>query len=72
MRFSTTTGLSLWTIPLLRKMDNIVVNRGLKGLIMYCKLLRTGVMNYLSGNPKRPPGIRYTKDGIPRDLGSHV
>lgn len=48
------------------------MTRGLVGLINYCKLLRTGVMNFLSENSSRPVGIRYTKDGIPKDLGLHL
>lgn len=59
-------------LPFLHKMDHIAMTRGLTGLIMYCKLVRTGVINFLSENSSRPCGIRYTKDGIPKDLGVHV
>lgn len=38
-------------------------------MIAYNKAVRTAVMNYLSGNPHRPKGVRCTSKGIPVCLG---
>lgn len=43
--------------------------RGLNAGIAYQKAVRTAVMNYLSGNPLRPSGVRCTTSGIPVCLG---
>jgi len=38
-------------------------------MIAYNKAVRTAVMNYLSGNPLRPKGVRCTTAGLPVCLG---
>jgi hypothetical protein len=38
-------------------------------MIAFNKAVRTAVMNYLSGNPHRPKGVRCTSKGLPVCLG---
>jgi hypothetical protein len=57
---------------LLHKGDDYLHHRGVRGLILYFRGIRSCVMNYLSGNPERPTGVRLTKDGIPVDLGPWI
>jgi hypothetical protein len=40
--------------------------------ISFCKLNRQALLNYLSGNPCKIPGVRLTKDGIPVVLGDLI
>lgn len=58
--------------PLLLKMDTILHSRGQDALILWVKDVRASVLNYLSGNPIRPPGVKCTNDGIPVVLGDLV
>jgi len=44
--------------------------RGDKAGIAYTKAIRGNLMNYLSGNPERIPGVALRKSGLPRVLGS--
>lgn len=55
--------------PFLAHLENVYRTRGLVGGIAYQKAVRTAVMNYLSGNPLRPSGVRCTTKGIPTCLG---
>jgi hypothetical protein len=55
--------------PLICHLENVFKTRGLRGGIAYSKAVRTGVMNYLSGNPLRPEGVRSSTDGLPICLG---
>lgn len=56
-------------LPFLSHLENVYITRGLKAGIAYQKAIRAGVMNYLSGNPLRPEGVRCTTKGIPVCLG---
>jgi hypothetical protein len=56
-------------IPFLSKVEIVFKTRGLLSGILYIKNVRTAVMNYLTGNPKRPKGIRCTTLGVPVCLG---
>jgi hypothetical protein len=44
-------------------------SRGKSSFILYNKGLRASLMNYLSGNIIRVPGVRLTSDGIPICFG---
>nr|WTN86941.1 RNA-dependent RNA polymerase [Fusarium oxysporum mitovirus 3] len=47
-------------------------SRGKTSFIAYNKALRGALMNYLSGNTIKVPGVRLTKDGIPVCFGSLI
>jgi hypothetical protein len=55
--------------PFLLKIETVFKTRGLLSGILYLKSIRTAVMNYLTGNPKRPKGVRCTTLGVPVCLG---
>jgi hypothetical protein len=55
-------------LDLLKVLEDIQNKRGPKGLIEFCKSLRGNLFNYFSGNNIRIPGVKLTKDGIPRVL----
>jgi len=57
---------------LLKVLEKIQNERGPKGLISYCKSLRGNLFNYFSGNNIRIPGVKLTKDGIPKVLHSLI
>jgi hypothetical protein len=44
-------------------------SRGKTSFILYNKSMRGALMNYLSGNAIRVPGVRLTNDGIPACFG---
>jgi hypothetical protein len=55
--------------PLLAHLESVYTTRGKTGLITYIKGLRGTLMNYLSGNTIKVPGVGITKDGIPLCFG---
>jgi hypothetical protein len=55
--------------PYLLQLERVSKTRGLTGMIDFNKSVRTAVMNYLSGNPLRPKGVRCTTKGLPVCLG---
>lgn len=55
--------------PILDFFSIVEKTKGKSGLINLAKISRTNLLNYLSGNPERIPGIRLTANGIPRFLG---
>lgn len=55
--------------PILEFFSHVESTKGKKGLINLAKVARTNLLNYLSGNPERVPGIRLTASGIPKFLG---
>jgi len=56
-------------LDLCHRLESIQKDRGSVASMLYAKKLRGALMNYLSGNPSRFDGIRYTRDGIPLALG---
>ncbi|QTY21822.1 RNA-dependent RNA polymerase [Botryosphaeria dothidea mitovirus 3] len=56
--------------PYLGTLQRVAETRGELALIAFSKAVRANVLNYLSGNPERVPGVRLTtKDGLPICLG---
>jgi len=55
--------------PLLDHQLKIFNSRGKSSFIAYNKALRGSLMNYLSGNAIKVPGVRLTSDGIPVCFG---
>jgi hypothetical protein len=55
--------------PLLDHLRSVYTTRGKSALITYIKGLRGSLMNYLSGNTIKVPGVGITKDGIPKCFG---
>lgn len=56
-------------LPFISHLERVYQTRGLSGGIAYQKAVRTAIMNYLSGNPLKPRGVRCTTRGIPICLG---
>jgi len=55
--------------PLVSTFSRVGRQRGAAGLISFVKSVRGNLLNYLSGNCERVPGVALTKDGIPKCLG---
>lgn len=57
--------------PLLRSLRKVLLDRGERGFIEYCKNTRLALLHYLSGEfpEKRVVGIALTRDGLPKVLG---
>jgi len=55
--------------PILDHLRSVYTTRGKSFLISYIKGLRGSLMNYLSGNTIKVPGVGITKDGIPKCFG---
>jgi hypothetical protein len=58
--------------PLLLSLDGILYSRGVLFTISFVKKLRSGYLNYLSGNINKIEGIGLTTDGIPKILGDLI
>jgi hypothetical protein len=50
-------------------MTLVYQTRGLNGLFQFTKTVRGNLLNYLSGNPIRIPGVALRPSGIPKCLG---
>jgi len=57
---------------LIQSLAKLQTNRGPMALVMYCKIVRGNLMNYLSSNSERIPGCALTRDGIPVILGDLI
>jgi hypothetical protein len=55
--------------PLLDHLARVYSTRGKTSFLSYNKAVRGSLMNYLSGNPSKIPGVGITSDGIPICLG---
>lgn len=57
---------------LISSLEVILLSRGCKGLITYCKTARLALLHFLSGESslKRVTGIELSKDGLPKVLES--
>lgn len=57
-------------LTLARRLEITFEQRGTDAGMTFVKSVRQNLLNYLSGNPERAPGVRCTKDGIPLVLGA--
>jgi len=55
---------------LLKNIHRVYSTRGVLPTIAYCKAIRGNLLNYLSGNPERLPGVRLRPSGVPKALGA--
>jgi hypothetical protein len=57
---------------LIHSIFRVFKTRGIDAGIAYVKAIRGNLLNYLSGNPIRIPGVRVTSSGLPKALGPLV
>jgi len=55
---------------LLGAIQRVYETRGVSSTIAFCKAVRGNLVNYLSGNPLRIPGVRLRPSGLPYALGA--
>lgn len=55
---------------LIAKILKVFKTRGIIAGFSFVKAVRGNVLNYLSGNPERIPGVKLRPSGLPAALGS--